>query len=334
VLPPFLRALVAASPAQPPLAHRANVERGVVVAPTATGRRTRRPPAARARATPARWRRRLPAFLAASAAIALAGGATIACGPRAHIPPHPAPLPASAIAGSDPDSNATLARTLAPVLYLQRDETFPLSRVVAVVYPEARVVAYHLLWRDDAHGAWIPFTVPTDEEIVWVGYDRSHAPTEVWTYWHSRILHTTWPRRQVAIDVQWGKHGSLPRGMDQGELPRFQTLNDFWLAHQLGIPDLLLGRLNRPGPLCFCHGRRRYRDFTRVLPLSDRIDVVTVGPDPHPTLQAVFGSNYSTKRPWPWGRGPRRATTPADSVTDVAQPPAAATQPATPRTPL
>ena len=32
---------------------------------------------------------------------------------------------------------------------------------VAVVHPDSQVVAYHLLWRDDAHGAWIPFTVPT-----------------------------------------------------------------------------------------------------------------------------------------------------------------------------
>src|SRR4051812_23554638 len=83
--------------------------------------------------------------------VALGLFALTACGPIAHIPPRPAPesLP-GALAPSD--SDATLAHTLAPVLYLQRDETFPLSRVVAVVHADRHIIAYHLLWRDDAYG--------------------------------------------------------------------------------------------------------------------------------------------------------------------------------------
>jgi hypothetical protein len=64
------------------------------------------------------------------------------------------------------DSGAVLARALAPLLYAQRDEWFPLERIVAVVHPTRRIIAYHLLWKDDVHGSWIPFTVPTDEEAV------------------------------------------------------------------------------------------------------------------------------------------------------------------------
>ena len=139
------------------------------------------------------------------------------CGPRAHIPPRPAVL-RGALAPSD--SDAELARALAPLLYVQRDEWFPLERVVAVVNPARPVIAYHLLWRDDVHGSWIPFTVPTDEEVVWVGYDSSHAPTDIWTYWHGRVLHADWrDRGQVAIDVQWGKHGSLPHRTIESDLP-------------------------------------------------------------------------------------------------------------------
>ena len=92
------------------------------------------------------------------------------------------------------DSGAILARSLAPVLYLQRDERFPLSRVVAVVHPTKPIIAYHLLWRDDVNGAWIPFTVATDQEVIWVGYDPTGAPTDVWTYWHGTLLHTKWPK--------------------------------------------------------------------------------------------------------------------------------------------
>ena len=72
-------------------------------------------------------------------------------------------------------ANIALARSLAPTLFVQRDEYFALSRVVAVVHPTRPVVAYHLLWRDDVNGAWIPFTKPTDQEIVWVGFDSVPA---------------------------------------------------------------------------------------------------------------------------------------------------------------
>jgi hypothetical protein len=201
---------------------------------------------------------------------------------------------------SPTDGDAVLARQLAPVLYLQRDEWFPLSRVVAVVHPTRRIIAYHLLWRDDAHGAWLPFTVPTDQEIVWVGYDSTLAPVRVWTYWHGTVLRTDWRGRgQVRIDVQWGKHGSLPRGVVLDDLPLFRKLDDYFLLSWFGIPDLLLGTLVRAGPRCFCHGAGRYHDFSRPLLLADRIDAVVRTARPHEALRAVFGEPYSRKRAWP-----------------------------------
>jgi hypothetical protein len=219
-----------------------------------------------------------------------------ACGPHAHIPLRPANLP-DALAPTD--SGALLARRLAPVLYLQRDETFPLERVVAVLHPFRRVIAYHLLWRDDVHGSWIPFTVPTDEEVLWVGYDTTYAPVDVWTYWHGRILHAAWPKAQVSIDVQWGKHGSMPRNVRQSDLPRPQTLNFFYAMTLFGELDILLSDIQRKGPLCFCHGYRRYRQFTRPLMLVDRIDAVIRTEDPRPALLEFFGRKYSNKHQWP-----------------------------------
>jgi hypothetical protein len=79
----------------------------------------------------------------------------------------------------------------------------------AVLRSVRRVIAYHLLWRDNLRGSWIPFTVPTVEEVLWVGHDSTYAPTDVWTYWHGQILPSAWPQSQVAIDVQWGKHGPI-----------------------------------------------------------------------------------------------------------------------------
>jgi hypothetical protein len=172
------------------------------------------------------------------------------------------------------------------------------------VHPTRRVIAYHLLWRDDVHGSWVPFTVPTDEEVVWVGYDSSGAPTDLWTFWHGKILHADWRERGTpAIDVQWGKHGSLPHGIIESDLPRFRTLNAFYAYHFLGLPDILLGRLNRPGPLGFFHSYGRYRDFSRLLVLGDSLDVVVRSADAGEALSAVFGTPYSRKQQWPWGRG-------------------------------
>ena len=171
---------------------------------------------------------------------------------------------------------------------------------MAVVHPTRRIIGYHLLWRDDIHGSWIPFTVPTDEEVVWVGYDSTSAPTDLWTFWHGDILHADWKDRgPPAIDVQWGKHGSLPHGIIESDLPRFRTLNAFYAYHILGLPDILLGRLTRPGPLGFFHSYGRYRDFSRMMRISDSLDVVVETEDPSEALKAVFGVPYSRKIPWP-----------------------------------
>jgi len=201
---------------------------------------------------------------------------------------------------SGTDNIARLAHRLAPLLYQQRDEWFQLERAVAVVHPSRPIIGYHLLWRDDAHGAWIPFTVPTDEEIVWIGYDVSGAPTDLWTYWHGKVLHADWRGRGTpAVDVQWGKHGLLPRGTIESDLPRFRTLNSFYAFHQLGMIDILLGRITRPGPSGFFHSYRRYRDFTHVIRLGDVLDVVVRSEEPSAALAAVFGTPYSEKTPWP-----------------------------------
>jgi hypothetical protein len=198
------------------------------------------------------------------------------------------------------DSGAALARELAPLLYLQRDEWFPLERVVAVLHPKLPIIAYHLLWRDDVNGSWIPFTTPTDEEVVWVGYDSTRAPTDVWTYWHGTLLHADWRGRgQVIVSVQWGKHGSLPDGVKESDLPVPKKLNDFYAFTWLGLPDIWLGNITRRGPWCFCHGYARYRDFSRPLWVNERLDAVVRAVDASETLGRVFGQPYSRKTPWP-----------------------------------
>jgi hypothetical protein len=200
------------------------------------------------------------------------------------------------------DPAAELAMQLAPTLYLQPDEPFSLVRVAAVVHPTRPVIAYHLLWRHDVNGQWVPWAQPNDEEEVWVGYDSvTHAPTDLWTYWHGTVLHTDWrDHGPPAVDVQWGKHGSLPRGVIESDLPGVKKLNGFYAAEFLLLPDILIGKLAHGGPWGFFHGYGRYRDFSVPLALGTRLAAIVQTDDPRESLHAVFGRRYSNKVHWPW----------------------------------
>lgn len=221
------------------------------------------------------------------------------CVPRVTLPVLPAVAPG--ILATD-DSLAQLAERLAPTLYVQRDEPFPLVRVAAVMHPTRNVIAYHMLWKHDVNGQWLPWAKPSDEEEVWVGYDPATLEaTDLWTYWHHTILHTDWRGRGLpAFDVQWGKHGSLPRGIIESDLPRFKTLNVFYAVEFALLPDIWIGKLAHGGPWGFFHSYSRYRDFADPHVLSGRLDAVVRAEDPRNALKAIFGSRYSNKIHWPW----------------------------------
>lgn len=120
-----------------------------------------------------------------------------------------------------PDELGVVQR-FAPRLHTTPTEPFPLKDAAAVVHPAERLIAYHLFWDDD-----IDFPKdndPCDHEVVWVQYSADWQTLErVWTYFHGRILvggdaamadaraHAMRPR----VNVQWGKHGSMPVGWEQ-----------------------------------------------------------------------------------------------------------------------
>jgi hypothetical protein len=187
------------------------------------------------------------------------------------------------------------------VLYLQRDEYFPLDRVVAVLHPSRPIIAYALAWRWDVHGQWVPWSKTSDAEEVWVGYDLATSePTDLWTYWHGTIVHTPWRNKgRPAVSVDWGTHGSLPHGLIESDLPRMKKLNVLYALKFVLLPDIWMGKLVHGGPWGFFHGYARYRDFSRVLPLSEQLSAVVRTKDPGPALHAVFGSGYAEKPGWP-----------------------------------
>jgi hypothetical protein len=228
-----------------------------------------------------------------------------ACAPRITLPSLSS---ASLERFAASDSMRALAVALAPTLYVQHDEAFPLVRVAAVIHPTRPLIGYHLLWQHDVNGQWMPWTKPSDEEEVWVGYDpTTHAPTDLWTYWHGTVLHTDWHSKgPPAVDVQWGKHGSLPHRTIESDLPRLKTLNAFYAVEYLLLPDIWIGKLAHGGPWGFFHDYARYREFDKTIPLAGRLDAVVQADDPRDALRQIFGAKYSNKVHWPWDDAPPR----------------------------
>ncbi|MGH9754643.1 MAG: hypothetical protein ACREA2_17845 [Blastocatellia bacterium] len=115
-----------------------------------------------------------------------------------------------------------LARRFAPRLYTTPSEFFPLKDFAAILHPTERLIAYHFFWADDMD--FPEDNDPCDHELIWVKYSADKTSIEsVLTYFHGRILeggeaaindaraHGMRPR----VNIQWGKHGSLPVGWEE-----------------------------------------------------------------------------------------------------------------------
>ena len=110
-----------------------------------------------------------------------------------------------------------LVRQFAPRVFTTPREFFPLKDFAAIVHPDRPLVAYHFFWEDD-----IDFPEdndPCDHELMWVRYSPDKRSIEqIWTYFHGRLLKGTETAladarqhdRRPRINVQWGKHGSMP----------------------------------------------------------------------------------------------------------------------------
>jgi hypothetical protein len=119
----------------------------------------------------------------------------------------------------------TLARRFAPRLMTTPTEFFGLKDAAVVMHPDRRLIAYHLFWDDD-----IDFPEdndPCDHEVIWVAYAEGGKDIEqVYAYFHGRILAGTADTLKDAranggrprIQVQWGKHGSIPFGSEQQKI--------------------------------------------------------------------------------------------------------------------
>ncbi len=112
----------------------------------------------------------------------------------------------------------------APRVFQVPSDPFTLLDAVAIHHPDEPLIAYHFFWEDD-----IDFpgdNDPCDHELAWVRYDPSALKlTDFYTYFHGRILSSPAAVLDAArhsgrarVNVQWGKHGSLPFGWEDLKL--------------------------------------------------------------------------------------------------------------------
>src|SRR5437867_1504857 len=217
----------------------------------------------------------------------------------------------------------------APRVFQVSGDPFGLKDVAAIHHPTEPMIAYHFFWEDD-----IDFPEdndPYDHELVWVRYcTASMKVVSFHTYFHERILSSPDAIADAArngqrprVNVQWGKHGSLPYGWeklsirpDSGDIERNYldldkpvSLADYNMAayrklHTEGrrLPDHPLGR----------HWPRRFEGewsdfiaFNKAIdlrPILEKNQLMAVSRWNNAVInQRFIAYNFRPKTEWPDG---------------------------------
>jgi len=223
-----------------------------------------------------------------------------------------------------------IVRRFAPRIYTTPTEFFPLKDFAVLLNPQSRLIAYHFFWDDD-----IDFPEdndPCDHELMWVQYASDNQTIEkIWTYFHGRILpggetamvDARQNRMRPRVNVQWGKHGSMPAGWeninilaDRGdaESKYYPTNQPITLqVYQKGTFEKLSkeGRRLIENPLAkrahwpdkFTGGWNDFIDFSRLidpLTLLDQKKMTMVSRWNSATINQYFlAYNFRPKTEWP-----------------------------------
>ncbi len=218
---------------------------------------------------------------------------------------------------SRPPTEDELERVLrfAPRVFTVASEPFELKDVAAVVHPDAPFIAYHLLWEDDID--YPDDNDPSDHEVVWVRLDAQRAALVGFTtYFHGRLLDAS-PRAiaeanehggRPRLQVQWGKHGSLPFEGEALPLPgEALTVNDKQRAAYERLStrgrDGQGSALSRGWPTHFNGTFEAFSTFSRPVPIVERLRApgqVRISCFNNAVLgREVIRYNFRPKTEWP-----------------------------------
>jgi hypothetical protein len=233
----------------------------------------------------------------------------------------------AALAATPPDtpSPAVISRILhhAPTLLTTEAEFFALRDVAAIHHPTQSLIVYHLFWEDDYN---FPDDYdPCDHEQVWVSYDPGDREgvggrvTAVHTFFHSLILNTSAAVEEAndnggrpRIRVEWGLHGSLPRGWEKLQSPLDnrpvqELLADNYRSVSRGgrVPDHPLKRFwPKRFPGTFYDYQRFDRPVAAVDLLQDK-KMIMVSALSNAVIQQYFlHYNFAPKFDWPFQQLP------------------------------
>jgi hypothetical protein len=225
-------------------------------------------------------------------------------------------------------AQALLARRFLPRIHVTPSEPFKLQDLAIILHPTSRMIAYHLFWEDD-----IDFPEdndPCDHEVVWVEYAEDEKTIlGLVTYFHGRLLSAGEEALQDArahggrprVNVQWGKHGSLPLGWerisfvaDEGDserryypLHRPITLLDYngGTYEKLSKEGRRLSDhpLGKKWPKKFVGSWKDFTDFSNLVDLSELLDsrqMIKVSRWNSATINQHFlRYNFRPKTEWP-----------------------------------
>jgi hypothetical protein len=119
------------------------------------------------------------------------------------------------------DEDWRLVRRFAPRVYVTASEFFALKDFAVILHPTERVIAYHFFWEDD-----IDFPEdndPCDHELIWfvTRPTRCLSKNTDLLSWagaeggEAALSDARNNRMRPRVNVQWGKHGSMPVGWEE-----------------------------------------------------------------------------------------------------------------------
>jgi len=198
----------------------------------------------------------------------------------------------------------TLVMRFAPKLYLNSDEPSKLISVIPVHHPEKPLIAYHIIFDNDAlfSGRGEIY----DHEVLWVEYDPiSYIVVDVPTLWHRTVIRTDSSLldakssdQRPRVMVEWGLHGLLPLGWKKLSILRVNAeirLHWFLAQNASKVPGVQKNKVRFDGTFEEFITFNDYVDTREIINYEDVIVALYSFED----LKKQIDNSFALKKEWP-----------------------------------